>query len=722
MSRRWNPTFGQLFLFTLAGLAVLLGVLFWLVLANSRRTLIQSAQRQREDAAERIGNDVISFLDGGLDALVDIEREAAHQTVIIRDDAALEKTLYNELMNRSDISEITITHAQMLGYDSAGEAKLAPGDRWQLSVFRSVGADGSPRVITRRVLPGSGGYVASLRSRNPDDPFDAPSVPAGVQQGVDDPTDHPTFTTPISRSDYGTLDWTDLHRSQIDSSLPEDQRRPEVSVLRAIEDSSGKFVGVVRVGLFTQQLEQVVARHNTDDPHQAVLCDSAGRLIVPLTPGDVLQDSDGDLRYQLPAALPEVAAALKLPELGGLTAESPPTNGDVSVAGQNYLVTFRPLGHSQDWIVAVIGPEAYYLRGLEETRRRLLAWSAAVIAAVLLAGFLTLRVVHRSLGRITAATSRMREFDFVAGPTRTPLRDVEEVMESLEQAKTAMRAMGKYVPVDLVRSLYQANREPMLGGEPMTVSMMFSDIRDFTTLAEQMSGDALALALGRYFQAMTRAVQDNGGIVDKYIGDSVMALWNVPRPSPAHPANACRAALACLAATDALYDSAEGRELPRFFTRIGLHWATVMVGHFGAPDRMSYTALGDGVNLASRLEGLNKVYGTKIIASDAVRQAAGDGFCFRLLDVVAVKGKTQGVRIFELMGAGDQTDERRAIIASYERALDLYWRRDFSQAAAAFATQAAADAPSSVLHERCLQLSTSPPDADWNGVYIATSK
>jgi adenylate cyclase len=722
MTRRWNPTFGQLFLFTLAGLAILLGALFWVVLANSRRTLIQSAQRQREDAAERIGNDVIGFLDGGLDALVDIEREAAHQTLLIRDDAALEKTLYNELMNRPDISEITITHAQMLGYDPAGEAKLAPGDRWQISVFRSVGTDGLPRVVIRRVLREAGGYVATLRSRNPDDPFDAPSVPVGIQQGVDDPTDHPTFTTPISKGDYGTLDWTDLHRSQIDSSLPEDQRRPEVSVLRAIEDSSGTFVGVVRVGLFTQQLTQVVAQNNADDPHRAVLCDSAGRLIVPLTPGDLLQDSDGDLRYQLPATLPEVAAALKLPELAGQTAGSPPTNGEVSIAGQNYLVTFRPLGHSQDWIVAVIGPEAYYLRGLEETRRQLLVWSAGVIAVVLLAGFLTLRIVHQSLGRVTAATSRMREFDFTAGPTRTPLRDVEEVMESLEQAKTAMRAMGKYVPVDLVRSLYQSNREPMLGGEPMTVSMMFSDIRDFTTLAEQMSGDDLALALGQYFQAMTRAVQDNGGIVDKYIGDSVMALWNVPRPRADHPADACRAALACLAATDALDASAEKGNLPRFFTRIGLHCATVMVGHFGAPDRMSYTALGDGVNLASRLEGLNKIYGTKIIASEAIRQAAGDGFCFRLLDVVAVKGKTQGVRIFELTGTTPQGSEHQAIIASYERALDLYWHRDFAHAATVLAAQAAFDAPSRVLHERCLQLTQSPPAADWNGVYIATTK
>ena len=135
-----------------------------------------------------------------------------------------------------------------------------------------------------------------------------------------------------------------------------------------------------------------------------------------------------------------------------MNADSPPASGAVDAGGKRYLVTFRPVGDSQNWIVAVIGPEAYYLRGLAETRRRLLVWSLAVMSAVLLAGFVTLRIVHQSLARVSAATARMREFDFTAGPTRTPLRDVETVMESLEQAKTAMRAMGKYVPVDLVPS------------------------------------------------------------------------------------------------------------------------------------------------------------------------------------------------------------------------------------------------------------------------------
>jgi adenylate cyclase len=145
-----------------------------------------------------------------------------------------------------------------------------------------------------------------------------------------------------------------------------------------------------------------------------------------------------------------------------------------------------------------------------------------------------------------------------------------------------------------------------------------------------------------------------------------------------------------------------------------------MVGHFGAPDRMSFTALGDGVNLAARLEGLNKQYGTTVLVSEAVREAAGEGFAFRLVDVVAVKGRTHGVRIFELLGRAEAGADRSRERA-YEHALERYWARDFAGAVTILDAQAD-DAPSRVLAERARRLASQPPPADWNGVYVATSK
>lgn len=711
--RRWSPTFGQLFLMTLAGLALLLGVLFYIVLSNSRRSIMESGRRQREEAADRISGDVSRFLDVGLNSLQDLEREIQRGSVSVMDADALEKSLYNEIVNHDALSEITFTHADMLGFAPDGSARLAPGDRWQLSVFRA--RDGK-RLITRRIHPGPGGFVADRRERAVDGPFSGTAMRSDVSTGLPDPTDHLTFQTPIDRGDYNTIDWTDLHRSQIDETVSESQRRPEVGVLRSVEDATGKFAGVIRVGLFADQLAQLVQVKQPDDPHEMVLCDPSGRLVAPVAKSDVLDDVGGDLRYESSAASPEVFAALALAKNVGSAGTG---NGMIDVGKERYLITLRPLAHSQNWLVAVIGPQSYYLRGLVETRNRLLAGSLAVIALVLLGGFLTLHIMHDGLRRISASTAKMRELDFTAGPTRTQLRDVETVLESLEQGKTALRAMGKYVPIDLVRRLYRSNREPMLGGEPALVSIMFSDIRDFTTIAEKLDGNSLALALGRYFHVTTAAVHGNGGIVDKYIGDSLMALWNVPDARPDHAASACHAALDCLSAADRLFASAQWGGLAPFFTRIGLHTTEAIVGHFGAPDRMSYTALGDGVNTASRLEGLNKIYGTRIIASSAVREAAGERFCFRRLDVVTVKGRTHGVHIFELRG---MTETNTPLVAAYEEALATYHAGDFSGAIRQFQPLAEIDPPSRVLLERCKELDVHPPPPGWDGVYVARTK
>ncbi len=297
-------------------------------------------------------------------------------------------------------------------------------------------------------------------------------------------------------------------------------------------------------------------------------------------------------------------------------------------------------------------------------------------------------------------------------------------MESLEQAKTAMRAMSKYVPVDLVRKLYHDNREPTLGGALADVSLLFSDIQDFTNVSERMEPDALARALGRYFEVMTGAIHENGGIIDKYIGDSVMALWNVPTERADHPRGACRAALGCRRATAALYASPEWTDLrlDPFPTRFGVHTARVTVGHFGAPDRMSYTAIGDGVNLASRLEGLNKQYGTSIIVSDSVHQAVGDEFRFRFLDIVAVKGRSKGVRIYELRGLASEPDSSPDVIRVYEQAVAAYESRDFDSALMLLEPQCEQDRPSAVLAARCITFRINPPPEQWNGVYISDRK
>jgi adenylate cyclase len=315
----------------------------------------------------------------------------------------------------------------------------------------------------------------------------------------------------------------------------------------------------------------------------------------------------------------------------------------------------------------------------------------------------------------------MRDLDFRAAPVDARYADVHEAIDSLERAKTVVRALGKYVPIDLVRRLFAQNADPTLGGELRDLSILFSDIEGFTTLSEKLEPDALAEALGRYLQAMTDAIEKERGVIDKYVGDAVMALWNAPTEVEDHAAAACRAALACIEATSALFASEAWKGLPKLHTRFGIHRANVMVGHFGAPTRFSYTAIGDGVNLAARLEGQCKQYGVTVLVSQAVVDSVGDRFAFRKLDVVAVKGKKKGVEVYELLGTRDRAIVAGEVVRDYEEALGAYMRRAFDEATSILARHPD-DAPSCALAERCAVLKSSPPPADWDGVWVARSK
>jgi len=321
-----------------------------------------------------------------------------------------------------------------------------------------------------------------------------------------------------------------------------------------------------------------------------------------------------------------------------------------------------------------------------------------------------------------ATSDAMTRFDFAPRAFRSPFRDTFAVMEGLEQAKTALRAMGRYVPVELVRELYRERRDPELGGELRDVTLLFTDIEGFTSLSERVPPDQLARLLGVYFEALTAAIQASGGTVDKYIGDAVMALWNAPSLATDHPSRACAAALACLEASLALERESRREGQPAFRTRLGLHRAEVMVGHFGAPDRFAYTALGDGVNVAARLEGLNKLYGTSILASETVRDAAGEDFTFRLVDRVAVKGRRGGVGVYELLGRTGSVDEdRRRAARVYEQAFEAYLERRFAEAVTRLGSHPS-DPPSRVLAARSRSFLDAPPPEDWDGTHVAREK
>jgi len=539
-----------------------------------------------------------------------------------------------------------------------------------------------------------------------------------------DPTEHPTFQTAANRF-YGQIISTDLHWSQIDELLPEARRRIELSVQRTIEDSAGHFAGVLRVGLFKSEIDgamrQKTAGVAQGDPHLIFLCDSQGRLITGWGNRDRVTVSGDDLRIA-PADVPAVVArALQVQALKDVDEDRPNAATSFHFGNDVYLCTFRYLPGTQDWIVGIVVPRDFYLGTLLKMRRQVLWGALALMVAIILAGGLILRSVVRSHSLILRETERMNEFEFSRSQHSSYLRDIEEVLTGMEKAKTAMRAMSKYVPINLVRQLYHKGEEPVLGGQSSELSVMFTDIKDFTAFSESLTTDQLADALGQYLQVMAEVIQSENGTIDKYIGDAVMTFWNAPEPVTGHEVLACRAALRCREALQKLYDSPGWGDAPKFETRFGLHRCLASVGHFGAPDRLNYTAIGDGVNLASRLEGLNKYYGTQIIVSQTIYAAAEGMFEFRLLDQVAVKGKSEGIVIYELLSERSEGDSRPEWAERYEKAFASYRRGEFVTVLELLEKQGE-DSPSKVLASRCRELLSDPPPGDWNGIHAFESK
>ena len=300
-----------------------------------------------------------------------------------------------------------------------------------------------------------------------------------------------------------------------------------------------------------------------------------------------------------------------------------------------------------------------------------------------------------------------------------------------EKEKRKVRtAFGQYLSPEVIRRLLVNPR--LVEPKKTAITVMFSDIRGFTTISEKLDAQELALFLNQYLSDMTRIVFNHHGTLDKYIGDAVMAFWGAPFEEAGHAARACNTALEMMKRVRELQKQWEAQGKPSLEIGIGLNTGVASVGNMGSSLRYGYTALGDAVNLSSRLEGLNKDYGTHIIANETTYHSAkDDGFIFRELDLMRVKGKLQPVTIYQLLGrqtdfANDGTAESvRLQVEMFAHARELYRQRRWEGAQNAFQEfldMWPNDGPSLVYLERCKEYLVTEPPADWDGVFVMTHK
>ncbi len=502
-----------------------------------------------------------------------------------------------------------------------------------------------------------------------------------------------------------------------------DQGLPGITCALPRYDAAGKLLGVITVDFDLNQLSAFVARLQLAEHGEVVLFTpgaSAKTQVLLAHPSTKVVELTG---ARLDAAMVTMADVDDPPARALAEAAAAGRRGFFSIeaAGQTWFANVADIEIDEGvvWNVGAIAPESDFVGGLRRDLRVMLLVNLgvlliAVVAAILLAG-----AVSRPLGALVGEMGAIGEFRLDEGaPRHSIFREIEVMNDVLARTKGGLRSFAAYVPRDLVRSVLASGREAKLEGEVKELTVFFSDIAAFTTMAESLEPRALVELLGGYLDEVTRIVAAHYGTVDKFLGDGVMAFWGAPTETPDHAVLACEAAVRIQRRLAALGGKLE--------TRIGLATGEVLVGNIGSHERMNYTVMGDSVNLAARLEGLNKQYGTGIMIAEATRRAAGDRILARPVDVVAVKGKAIAGKVYEVLGLPSDGDAATAELARLcTDGFDRYLARDFADAAAMFEAALALrpdDRVATKLAERCRAYAAEPPPAEWTGVFVATEK
>ena len=384
-------------------------------------------------------------------------------------------------------------------------------------------------------------------------------------------------------------------------------------------------------------------------------------------------------------------------------------------------------GKKPDWIIGVcVNRELAAASVISSLTITILVLTFLVIVA----GFFSLknsRTMSKPLERMAKDVFEIGKGNIMFSSDSTILvKEMIDLKEGIEKMKSGLLSFRKYIPYKVVNQVLASRKTAEPFAEKKELTIFFSDLENFTTISESLEPDKLVKLIGDHLAMCTNIIQSLDGTVDKYIGDSVMAFWNAPEDCENHELKACEAALACQEQMVLFNERNKAEGLPHLKMRIGISTGTVFVGNIGSNDRLNYTAVGDTVNLASRLEGTNKIYKTCVLISDKTAARIREQILTRPVDKVAVKGKANAILIHEVLGKiENETPELRKIIDLTILGFEHYLAQRFQQAKDCY-TQILGlnkeDHLASYYIDRCKGFLVFPPSSDWDGTYVSTSK
>lgn len=528
------------------------------------------------------------------------------------------------------------------------------------------------------------------------------------------------------------LIWTNVYLFASDNMLG-------ISSAIPIQGMDGKLKGVLAVDIGLAELSYFLGTLNVSQTGKAFILNDKSEIVALSTErGGDLRDLFSGPRAQGATAPANLVLAdesensvVRNSYLGYLRASRKNAFFTFQSDGIQYLSMYNAFPQNQNfnWTIAIAIPEEQIMGQINRTNTIVLYAAILIIIVAIGLGINFSRAITFPLGRLSREMERIRNFDLLSDEKITSrITEIHNMAESFTNMKQGLRAFNKYVPSKLVAQLLELGQEPKLGGQAKELTILFSDIKSFTSISERLDPRELVDQMAVYFTALSNIIMKNGGTVDKYIGDAIMAFWNAPADSPDHAEAACRSALAMRRALHELHQ-AHGRDRVSVFqtvTRLGVHTGEAIVGNMGSSERLNYTAIGDNVNLASRLEGLNKYYGTEIIVSAGTLNGARGSVVARLLDRVAVKGRTGGIEIYELIDSADGIDAGTAEFARLATdAVQLYLMGRFPECMELVPRALALrpdDEPLRIISRRCAKYATAKPAADWNGVFVHHEK
>jgi class 3 adenylate cyclase/ABC-type nitrate/sulfonate/bicarbonate transport system substrate-binding protein len=444
-------------------------------------------------------------------------------------------------------------------------------------------------------------------------------------------------------------------------SVNPDTGSPVISVRYPIIQD-GAFIGCASANITLDVLSRFLTSHRAS-PHSTTLIANPnnGTIIAYPDPKKIVTLENGRLELTKldTVADDDVREAYRLQsttDSDDFFFRSPQSGKEISASFTRYPGSF-----GQPWEILILTPTDDFVGTLQRTNRQMIVLIAALTGLELLLIYAFSRRLARPIESVSQDLRSVEDLTFSRATSRSSnIKEIKDLQTSMSLFETSLRSFSSFVPLDVVRALIKSGAPLTLGVQHRFMTVLFADLQDFSSLAEQMAPNDLLAQLSVYFESVSQAIAEEHGTVDKFIGDGIMAFWGAPVHRDDHVLRACRGALRAARRMQRLNAEWSVHGRPPLNMRIGLHCAEVLVGNVGSSARLSYTVMGDGVNVAARLEGINKNFGTTICISDGVVEAVGSEIVARPIRKVQVKGREHKFMIYELLGIRNSDDPELA--------------------------------------------------------------